>query len=174
MITARSVVVSVPTVFASYRSPLSSVTTMRCAPETTWLLVTMLPSLSRIAPVPCATPLCVCVWIETTDFETLFETAVQSGVSPPSTFAVPSPPLLVARLVIEPEPGMFTQPFASAAYPRPRQIAAVTTAATTATSTLFGVRSACFIGALYGLFGPPNEFWPCGGVGPVGVAPPCC
>ena len=110
--TARSVVESVPTTSASYRSPLLSVTTMLFAPETTWLFVTMWPSLSMIAPEPFASPSATVVEIETTAFETFDETAVQSGAAPPSTTALPSEPLWFDEETddIDVVVGTFTQP----------------------------------------------------------------
>ena len=90
--------------------PLASVTWICCAPEITWLLVMMWPSVSRIAPEPLAVPLLSTVWMETTELDTLLATDVQSTDSPLLTVAEPEPDLLESTLVSELVVGTFTQP----------------------------------------------------------------
>ena len=108
--TARSVVVSVPVTCAVYIWPFESVTWMFCAPEITWLLVTMWPCSSMIAPEPAAVPFCSVVWIETTDWETLSATAAQSTASPLVIGALPSPDLPESMCCRELVVGTLTQP----------------------------------------------------------------
>ena len=83
LMTARSVVGSVPTIVASNRRPSVSVTcTSPYAPATTWLLVTMWPSSSMMTPEPWAPPpLPSLIWMATTDCWTALATASQFGSS---------------------------------------------------------------------------------------------
>ena len=83
LITARSVVGSVPTIVASKMRPSVSVTcTSPLASATTWLLVTMLPSSSMMTPEPCEPlPSPVLTSMATTDCWTALATASQFGFS---------------------------------------------------------------------------------------------
>ncbi len=56
LITAKSVMLSLPTKVAGYERPSFKVAVTRSAPSTTWLLVSILPKLSIIIPDP--TPVC--------------------------------------------------------------------------------------------------------------------
>ena len=113
--TARSVVVSVPTTLAEYIWPLLSVTRIFCAPEITWLLVTMSPSVLMIAPDPLATPLLSVAWMATTEPETCLATACQSGASPDLAVAEPEPDSLELIFAMELVVGTFTAPLVIAA-----------------------------------------------------------
>jgi hypothetical protein len=112
---------------------------MDFAPEITWLFVTMYPFESRIAPEPFAVAFDSWVCMETTESDTDLATVVQSAVLPPFVVELPEPDLFEFTLARELVEGTVTQPFVNAAYPTPRHNAAATSAATTATTTLFAV-----------------------------------